>query len=122
MEKSKNYKDLLVWQKAIDLTEFTYKVTSKFPKEEIYGISSQMRRCSISIPSNIAEGQARGSLPQFIHFLNIAKGSMAELDTQIIIAKRLGYIDEVDQNMFETVKSDTAKLLHGLINSLQKQG
>ncbi len=120
MEKTKNYKDLIVWQKAIDLAELTYKLTTGFPKEEIYGITSQMRRCSISIASNIAEGQARSSIPQFKHFLTISKGSIAELQTQLIIAERLKYLSTEQNSVFQALLSDIARLLNGLINSLKE--
>jgi len=119
MDKTKNYKDLIVWQKAIDLAELTYKLTSSFPKEEVYGITSQMRRCSVSIASNIAEGQARSSMPQFRQFLSISKGSLAELQTQAIIAERLKYLSSEQHTSFQIQISDVAKLLHGLIRSLK---
>jgi four helix bundle protein len=120
MEKSKNYKDLIVWQKAIDIAELTYKTTTKFPKEEVYGMTSQMRRSAISIASNIAEGQGRGTVPQFIHFLTISKGSLCELETQLVIALRLGYISKNDYDNFEQLLSEIGRLLNGLLKS-QKQ-
>lgn len=120
MEKSKNYKDLIVWQKAIDIAELTYKITSKFPKEEVYGLTSQMRRSSISIASNIAEGQGRGTPAQFIHFLTISKGSLCELETQLVIALRLSYISKNEYDTFEALLFEIGRLLNGLIKS-QKQ-
>lgn len=84
MNKSQSYKDLIVWQKAIDFATWIYGMTSGFPKEEIYGIVSQMRRAAVSVPSNIAEGQARRHKAEFVQFLSIAKGSLAELETQLI--------------------------------------
>lgn len=121
MDKAKNYKDLLVWQKAVDLAEAIYKITQCFPKDELYGLSSQLRRCSVSIASNIAEGQARASLPQFVHFLNLAKGSMAEMDTQLIIATRLGYISSFENEELVKQQVEVTKLLHGLLKALQNQ-
>lgn len=120
MEKNKNYKDLIVWQKSIDIAEDTYKLTSKFPKEEVYGLTSQMRRSSISIASNIAEGQGRGTVPQFIHFLTTAKGSLCELETQLLIALRLNYISKNEYDTFEAGLLEIGRLLNGLIKS-QKQ-
>jgi four helix bundle protein len=85
----KSFKELIVWQKAIELVKETYKITREFPKSEIYGLSLQIRRAAISIPSNIAEGQLRKNLKEYLQFLRIAYGSSAELETQIIIAKYL---------------------------------
>ena len=95
MESSiKNFKDLRVWQKGIELVKEAYKITSNFPKEELYGLSSQMRRAAISVPSNIAEGFRRIHNKEHKQFLNIALGSCAELETQVIIAGELNYIDK----------------------------
>ena len=90
----KHYKDLLVWQKAIALVTQVYVVTRSFPREERYGLTSQIRRAAVSVPSNIAEGQARLTPGEFRQSLGIAKGSLAELDTQLIIAENLGYLTE----------------------------
>ncbi len=87
--KSANYRDLVVWQKALILVTHIYKLTAKFPKEEIFGLSSQMKRAAVSIPSNIAEGSKRSTEKDFRHFLMISYGSGAELETQVEIAKRL---------------------------------
>lgn len=90
----KNYRDLIVWKEAILLVKAVYAFTTKFPTAEQYGLTSQMRRAAVSIPSNIAEGKSRGTGKDFKHFLTIAFGSGAELETQIIISKELGYLDE----------------------------
>ena len=90
------HKDLDVWKLGIDLVEEVYKASRSFPKEELYGLTSQMRRSAVSIPSNIAEGAARKGNPEYIQFLYIALGSISELETQIIIASRLNYISEND--------------------------
>jgi len=113
-----NYKELKVWQKAIDLSIKVYKYTYTFPKEEIYGITSQMRRSCVSIPSNIAEGSGRGSNKDFSRFLDIAKGSAAELDTQLIIANHLKFLNEI---YFKELQNDTLeiqKMIFGLKNKL----
>jgi len=89
-----SYKDLIVWQRSMELVVSIYELTDQFPKEEIYGITSQIRRSSISVPSNIAEGAGRKSPKEFKQFLFIALGSLSELETQIIIAKNLKYIDK----------------------------
>ncbi len=88
------HKDLDIWKLGIELVEQVYKATAEFPKEEIYGLTNQMRRASVSIPSNISEGAARGSKKEFIKFLYIALGSLAELETQTIISEKLGYLKE----------------------------
>ena len=91
----RNHKDLKVWEKSIDLAEEIYKITKNFPKEESYGITSQIRRASVSISANIAEGTARNSNKEFIQFLlYIALGSLSELETELIISKRVGYLKE----------------------------
>jgi four helix bundle protein len=114
----KGHKDLEVWKKGIDFVESIYKVTAQFPKEEIYGLTSQMRRAAVSIPSNIAEGAARNGKKEFVQFLYIALGSLSELETQIIIAKRLAYFHDIDSLLLEC--STIKKLLNGLIISLTK--
>lgn len=91
---TKGFSDLVVWKKAIDLSIQIYKITESFPKSEIYGLTNQIRRSSISIASNIAEGCARFSTKEFAHFLSITLGSVAELKTQLIIAKGIGFLDE----------------------------
>lgn len=108
-----NYEKLAVWQKSMQLAELVYSTTKKFPKEEIYGIVSQMRRAAVSIPSNIAEGSRRGSENYFKQFLQIAFGSAAELETQIKLSKRLGYLDQTDK-IEETIK-EIIRMLYGLL-------
>ncbi len=85
------FRDLVVWQKSIDLVTDVYRNTSKFPREEIFALTSQIRRCAVSIPSNIAEGEGRKGASEFAHFLRIAQGSLAELQTQLIVSEQLGY-------------------------------
>jgi four helix bundle protein len=91
--KTQSYKDLVVWQKGIVLARITYQLTQRFPSEEKFGLVAQMRRSAISIPSNIAEGQARHTTGEFIRFLSHAEGSVAELDTQFILSRELGFCD-----------------------------
>jgi four helix bundle protein len=86
-----NYKDLLIWQKGMRLTKMIYQLTGAFPTEEKYGLGLQMRRAAVSIPSNVAEGQARRGSREFPHFLSLACGSLAELDTQLLLSSELGY-------------------------------
>ncbi len=121
MSTVKDYRDLIVWQKAMNLVEFAYRTTAKFPKEELYGLTSQMRRAAVSIPSNIAEGQARNTTRDFLHFLAIAYGSLKEIETQVLIAERLGYIDDRQCNDLVQSTTEVARLISGLANSLRKR-
>ena len=114
-----DHKDLDVWKKSIDAVIMLYELTAGFPQTEVYGLTQQLRRAAVSIPSNIAEGAARNSDKEFIHFLYIALGSLSEVETQIIIAKRLVYIRE-DRNALAELK-DIRKMLTGLINYLKKK-
>jgi four helix bundle protein len=116
--KAKCYRELIVWQKAMDLVVRLYQRTAHFPREEIYGLTNQLRRAVVSIPSNIAEGQARGTTKEFLHFLWIAKGSLAEVDTQILLADRLGYCDKTSANELLEQLAEVGRLLNGLQNSL----
>jgi four helix bundle protein len=108
-----SYRDLLVWQRAIETSVAIYQLTTDFPREEIYGLTSQLRRAGVSVPSNIAEGYGRLSREQYLHFLGIAKGSNLELQTQLVIARELRFgsateIDRVEQLSFEVGKMPTA--------------
>lgn len=89
----KTHKDLDIWNLSIDLVEDVYTLTRNFPREEIYGLTSQMRRAAVSIPSNIAEGAARNSKKEFIHFLYVALGSLSELETHLVITRKLGFAE-----------------------------
>ncbi len=113
----KSHKDLIVWQKAIELVSTIYKTTSKFPKEEIYGLSQQMRRAAVSIPSNIAEGQHRKNVKEFLQFLRIAYGSGAELETQLIIAHNL--YPKVELQKSGILLDEVQKMLFGLIKKFE---
>jgi four helix bundle protein len=116
--KAGNYKDLLVWQKGIALVKHIYHVTGVFPGDEKHGLVSQMRRAAVSVPSNIAEGQARHSTGEFVQFLSHAEGSVAELDTQLIIAVELGYCTPTQvQEAFELI-SELRKMLNALRRKL----
>lgn len=106
MERVKSYKDLEVWKKAIALARHLYEVTETFPAKEIYSLTSQLRRAAVSVPSNIAEGQARRHTKEFVQFLHQSLGSLAEIETQLIIAKEIGYLtaerlEGTQNNVFE---------------------
>lgn len=98
VSKINSYKDLIVWQKSIDLSLQIYKLTKKFPKEELYGLTSQIRRCAVSMPSNIAEGYARNRRKEYVKFLQIAFASGAEVETQLLISRKLDYVSESECN------------------------
>lgn len=117
--KLSDYKQLRVWQKAMDLTLEIYKLVKLLPKEETYALSDQMRRAVVSIPSNIAEGQGRNSDKEFVNFLSIARGSLWELETQIEICERLGYIDNVTKSNTFIITAEISKMLNALSNSLK---
>lgn len=120
MATIKSYRDLETWQKAMDLVQEIYTETKSFPKEETYGLLSQIRRAAVSIPSNIAEGQGRDSTKEFLHFLSIAYGSLCELETQMVIANRLGYLSQQAYDHLEEKSSRVGRLINGLSNSLRR--
>ena len=119
MEGSRNYRDLIVWKKSIDLVGTLYSCTRSFPREETYGITSQIRRAGISLPANIAEGQARNSEGEFRQFLGIAQGSLAELETLLTISGNLEYLTLRDVEGLLNDCAEIARLLAGLKKSLQ---
>jgi len=117
--KIKSFKDLLIWQKGIQLVEEIYNVSKAFPKEEIYGLQSQIRRSAVSVPSNIAEGFARLHNKEYRNFLYIALGSCAELTTQIIIASRLKYIEQTKADAMLSEIDEISKMTMSLIKKLK---
>jgi len=117
---NKPHKKLDVWKKAIDLVQKIYDLTKTFPKNEDYSLTNQMRRAAISVPSNISEGAARQTKKEFIQFLHTAQGSLSELDTQLEIAIRLGYLKEDRLSEVSLLTNDIDKMLTGLIKSLRR--
>lgn len=113
--------DLKTWRKAIDLSVDIYKITSDFPSDERFGLTSQMRRSAVSIPSNIAEGAGRNFDKEFVHFLAISNGSSNELLTQMIIANRLGYVNDNDIKSINNRIDEIQKMNFGLKNNLEKK-
>lgn len=113
-----SYKELIVWQKAMDLVLKVYKLVSKFPKEETYGLSLQIKRAVISIPSNIAEGRNRGTRKDFINFLRIAYGSGAELETQLELSKKLFNLSAQSYNEVQKLLIEVMKMLNKMISKL----
>jgi four helix bundle protein len=114
------FRDLQVWQRAIQLTVAAYRLTQGFPREEIYGLSSQIRRSAVSVPSNIAEGQGRLSIGEFRQFLGIARGSNYELQTQLVIAKSLGFGKQVLIDEAESLSHEVGKMIYALLKSLKE--
>ncbi|MCL1920390.1 MAG: four helix bundle protein [Kiritimatiellaeota bacterium] len=114
------YKDLIVWQKAMLLAKLIYRVTQTFPHSEVYGLVSQMRRASVSIPSNIAEGQTRKTPTEFARFLSISHGSLAELETQMIIARDLDYVSQAQADEYTLLHDEVSKMLIALKTKFSK--
>jgi four helix bundle protein len=117
----RSYQDLNVWQLSISLAESVYRMTATFPKHELYGLSSQMQRAAVSVPSNIAEGNSRDSTREYLHHLSIAVGSLAELETQSIIAGRLGYCAAQETDAFLTQTKEIGRMISGLQRSLKRK-
>lgn len=115
----KSYKDLIVWQKSFQLALEVYRVTKKFPKSELYGLTSQMRRAAFAIPSNIAEGYARKHRAEYIQFIRIAFASGAELETQLLIAKEVRLLEEKDFKKLDDLLTEVMKMLNTLIKRLE---
>lgn len=116
-----SYRQLEVWQKAMDLVVLLYQHSKQFPKEELYGLTSQMRRAAVSVPSNIAEGQGRRTTRDFLNFVSISKGSLFELETQIEIARRLEYLPAICHDDLQSLGQTVGKLLNGLIRALEQK-
>jgi len=113
-----SYRDLIVWQKTMELVTAIYSKTCEFPNEEKYGLTMQIRRCAVSVPSNIAEGYGRNSTPDYIRFLNIARGSLYELQTQLEIAVNLGYLkDAIYKDLLQSI-NEVERMLNSLIGKL----
>lgn len=117
----KSYRDLEVWQKAMDLAVDCYKLTEKFPTDEKYGLCSQLQRAAASIPANIAEGHSRHHTKEFLQFVSVAKGSLAELETHLILANRLAYIEGNGLEVMLEKTSTLGRMLNGLQRSLRRR-
>lgn len=121
MSSIKSYKDLLIWQKGFEIVVSSYKLTKTFPQDELYALTSQIKRAAISIPSNIAEGYGRNSDKSFSHFIDISRGSLYELETQLLIAKELDFIQDTDMfNYVIGLINEESKMINAFNNSLSK--
>ncbi len=114
-----NYKELKVWQKSVELSTKIYQITTGFPKDELYGLTSQLRRTAVSVPSNIAEGSGRGSNKDFSHFLSIGLGSAFELETQVIIAGKLQMVKQDDATEIINEVNEIQKMIRGLQKAIK---
>jgi len=122
MKNERPHKKLDVWQRAIKMVKKIYEISAGFPREEEFGLKAQIRRAAVSVPSNIAEGQARGHNPiEFARFLKIALGALAEVDTQLELAKRLGYLSGEKAKSADDLIAEVRRMLYGLINSLSSR-
>ena len=116
----RSYRDLVAWKKGMDLVEAIYLLSKQFPREEIYGLTSQIRRAVVSVPSNIAEGHARLSKGEFCQFIGHARGSLAEVETQVLLAVRLGFIKESEADGVMANADEVGRILNGLLASMRK--
>jgi four helix bundle protein len=116
-----SHRDLIVWQKAMDLVVACYRLTERFPKSELYGLTSQLQRAAVSVPANIAEGKGRGATGAYLNHLSIAAGSLAELDTHVGVAERLRYISHADLQSLTLQLEEVGRILTGLRKSLDVQ-
>jgi four helix bundle protein len=119
--KVNSYRDLLAWQLAMQLTESIYKITVTFPNKETYALANQLQRAAVSIPSNIAEGHARSSTKDYLRFISIAMGSLAEVETQLELSARLDYIDQPKLGELLAIEDELGRMLQGLRKSLQSK-
>ena len=117
----RSYRDLLVWQKAMDLAAEIHPIALAFPKVEMFGLTSQLNRSATSVPSNIAEGHGRRTTADFIHFLSIARGSLNEVETQITLANRYDYISDTVHNHLLERSGEVGRMLNGLMDALEKR-
>jgi len=119
--KPTHFKDLLVWQKGMELAEHVYRLTEKFPSDERFGLVSQLRRAAVSVPSNIAEGQARHGTKEFLLFISHAMGSLAEIETQVLLSERLGHCASANTVEVQRLIADLDRMLRALRRSLAKE-
>lgn len=119
--KAESYKNLIVWQKAMELSILVYKLTDKFPKSEIFSLTNQVRRAVVSIPSNIAEGWARKGLGEYIQFLRVAYGSASEVETQLILSRKLEFGSLDEYKKIEDLLSEVQKMLYVLMKNLKER-
>ena len=116
----KNFKELIVWQKSMKLAAEVYRLTKKLPKDELFGLTNQLRRAAVSIPSNIAEGNGRDSTKEYLRFLYIARGSRAEVETQLLLCVKLGYLQESEIELALGLCTEVSKMLNTVISKFKE--
>ena len=116
----KDFKELIVWQKSMKLAAEVYRITKKLPKDELFGLTNQLRRAAVSIPSNIAEGNGRDSTKEYLRFLYIARGSRSEVETQLLLCVELGYLQESDIEFVLGLSTEVAKMLNTIISKFKE--
>jgi four helix bundle protein len=119
--RHRSHRDLIVWQKAVGLAELAYRVTLMLPRSELYGLHGQIRRAATSIPANIAEGAARRTTREFVAFLHVARGSLAELETHFLIAQRVGLLDDRTLYEFQPRADEVGRLINGVLRGLRRR-
>lgn len=119
--KRRDYRDLVLWQKAMALAAEVHRVTPALPRHELFGLAAQLRRAAVSIPSNIAEGSARRSTREFIAYLHIARGSLSELRTQLLLAQHVGYLADTDLSCVDQLGDEVGRLLNAVIRGLRRR-
>jgi len=117
-----SYRDLRVWREAMDLAESCYRLSTRFPRDEAYGLTTQVRRSAVSVPANIAEGYGRENTGSYVQFLKVAQGSLKELETHLMLAERVGVASAEATTPILAHCDDNGKMLNGLIRSLQRRG
>jgi four helix bundle protein len=117
----KSHNDLIVWRKAVELAVEVHRVTTRFPRHELFGLASQMRRAAIWIPSNVAEGTARRTTRDLVAFLHVARGSLAEVETQLLLAQQVGYVYDRVRDALMVLIDEVGRLLNGLISALKER-
>ena len=120
-EKRRDYRDLVLWQRAIELAAEVHRATLKLPKHEMFGMAAQLRRAAVSVPSNIAEGSGRRTTREFIAFLHIARGSLSELKTQLVLARTVGYLGDTDLSNADLLSDEVGRLLNAVIRGLRRR-
>jgi four helix bundle protein len=113
-----SFRDLVVWQRAIELVDLVYRCSARWPAQETYGLSAQIRRAAVSVPANIAEGQGRNGRKEFVHHLGVARGSLFEVETMVEIAERQGFVSPAESDSISACIRDVGRLLNGLLRSL----
>lgn len=117
----RGYRELKVWQRSMDLVEESYRLTTTFPKHELYGLTSQLRRAAVSVAANIAEGHGRDHLREYLHFLSVANGSLMELETHLLIGRRMNYLLPDDEKSVLLCAAEVGRMLAGLVRALKRR-